>query len=207
MRFKSDLRWTNDRGMDAQLSNSVPLTTCCCLPTTWCTFWWRIARSPAAIFMSALAAGGGFEAIENIGYMVIPMTDPADSDIHMTLGAVIFRACLFTHILWSGYVGVRLAQRQFGPKASRPSLILTFAPPMVLHGLWDWCAFSTSSLGEGATLLGLLAIFGISICIVVLPIRKGALSTDRCGHVPQSCEYPSPHKLSNPFWRGPPETC
>jgi len=176
LRFKSDLRWTNDRGVDAQLSNSVPRTTCCCLPTDAFTFWWRIARSPAAIFMSALAAGGGFEAIENILYMVIPMSDPSHSEIHMTLGTVIFRACLFTHILWTGYVGVRLAQRQFGPKDSRPTLVLTFVPPMVLHGLWDWWAFSASSMGVLG--LGLGSIFCISILLVLLPIRQGALSSD-----------------------------
>merc|ERR1712113_315423 len=73
MRFKPDPHWTKEHGVNAQMSKSVPRTTCCCFPTTVCTFWWRIAYSPAAIFMSSLAAGGGFQAVENVEYMVLPM--------------------------------------------------------------------------------------------------------------------------------------
>lgn len=162
LRFKSQPTWTDERCVQSYRTDAVPRRTCC-ISTKTCTCWWRLAKTPEAIFLGALAAGGGFESFENILYMF-----NNDSSLFMNF----VRAVLCNHLLWTGYVGMRLAQRQFGPPNEQRSLICILLPVVFLHGLWDWCA-------SGAiipVIFWIPGIFFLSLGILVVPLRRGALS-------------------------------
>jgi RsiW-degrading membrane proteinase PrsW (M82 family) len=72
MRFKTKALWVHP-GEDSlglhTITDRVPRRTCCFFATATCTCWWRLAETPEAIFLSTMAAGAGFESIENILYM------------------------------------------------------------------------------------------------------------------------------------------
>lgn len=193
-RIKTKPWWVQGDGQscnDNCQSNAVPRTWCFCCPTKDCTCWWRLAETPEAVFLCALAAGAGFEAIENIQYM-LPATfrnfqqhpDEAQNaqgqnarDLALnTLYTNTFRALMILHIVWTGYIGLRFAQRFFSVPEKQPTLVSIFLPVMILHGLWDWVAFDQGKILPGwLALLSLLVMFGISLYLCFGLALKGAL--------------------------------
>jgi RsiW-degrading membrane proteinase PrsW (M82 family) len=166
IRFKKEAMWTlpvEDVCGERTRTERVPRTTCYCFPSTICTFWWRVASRPEAVFLSAMAAAAGFEAIENIEYM-FPVTFNKRNSMEVNMAINLFRAVLATHVLWSGLVGIRFAQRLFAPDDKKPSLVMTLLPSMVLHGLWDFCAFYYPSL------LILLVLYLVSLYMFLAPL-------------------------------------
>mmetsp|Transcript_81058 Transcript_81058/g.127667 ORF Transcript_81058/g.127667 Transcript_81058/m.127667 type:complete len:477 (-) Transcript_81058:35-1465(-) len=188
LRFKSQSNWARedeDRCGAPTATERVPRKTCLGLfDSTFCTFWWRLAETPVAVFLAAMAAGGGFESIENIEYMFPGIVNASStgsassaSDGHVSVQAALagnlIRAVLSLHVVWTGYIGLRLAQRQFSSQlgCEKPSWAMTLLPTIVLHALWDWFA-SGSYL---PWFIWMPAIFITSICIVVVPIKLGVL--------------------------------
>jgi len=170
LRFKSQARWASpdEEACGQRLrTEAVPRRTCFVFPTTCCTFWWRLAKTPEAVFFGAMAAAGGFESIENIEYM-FPVLKSLEGD---SIAENLFRAVLSVHVLWSGYVGIRLAQRQFKPHHERPSLATAFLPSMIIHGIWDWCAFGNIF----PAFLWIPVLYAVSVCMVLIPLKQGAL--------------------------------
>jgi len=123
-----------------------------------------------AVWMGALAAGAGFESIENIAYMF--QAKAAGGAF-----ANLFRAALCCHVLWTGYLGMQLARRQFNPPEQKPHLATAFLPPIMLHGAWDYVVSSeqTGTLSGGTDLKLLLSILIISIGILVIPVCCGGV--------------------------------
>jgi len=206
-RFKSNPRWAsreedNDCVQRYQTEN-VPTRTCFAFQSTMCTCWWRIAETPVAVWMGALAAGGGFESIENIEYMF---------QVKAAGGAFanLFRAALCCHVLWTGYLGMQLARRQFNPPEQKPNLATAFLPPIMLHGAWDYVASSgqTGTLSGGAQLFLLLFILITSIGILVIPVCCGGVfrSAARMGdgdprNVLLNQPRPYPNQQAHQTWR------
>merc|ERR1711972_101955 len=81
------------------------------------------------------------------------------------------RGAMPMHVLWTGYVGIRLAERMFKPEKDRPSLVMAFLPSMVMHGLWDYFGFARVD----TLIYGLPILMVVSILMVVVPIKRGAL--------------------------------
>lgn len=191
-RIKTKPWWSElaqDNCVERRHTTSVPRNICGCFPTRCCTCWWRLVETPEAVFLCAIASGAGFEAIENIQYMVNPMKmvmdfaargTESEEDIHQAVVQIMvantFRALMFVHILWTGFVGLRLSQYFFAPPESKPTLFLgVFAPVMVLHGLWDWVAFDTLILGPFMKWSTLLILLIVSIYICFGAVQKGVL--------------------------------
>lgn len=173
MRFKTKALWVHP-GEDSlglhTITDRVPRRTCCFFATATCTCWWRLAETPEAIFLSTMAAGAGFESIENILYMFHNLD--AGLNMENPTAAVVGngkRALLAVHVFWSGYIGIRLAQRFFAPDGMKPGWMSVMMPPMLVHGLWNWCAHNNIH-----PYYWLAPLFFTSIALVVVPIRLGA---------------------------------
>eukprot|EP00929_Paragymnodinium_shiwhaense_P072268 TRINITY_DN36684_c0_g1_i1.p1 TRINITY_DN36684_c0_g1~~TRINITY_DN36684_c0_g1_i1.p1 ORF type:complete len:456 (-),score=51.42 TRINITY_DN36684_c0_g1_i1:286-1653(-) len=190
LRIKTKPRWNSEQQMACPgncATKEVPTKTCLCLRTDVCTCWWRLVETPEAVVLCALAAGAGFESGENIQYMLNParLADTMQREELITQVAVsnTVRALMFMHILWTGYVGLRMAQRIFNEPSKKPSLVTMYLPVMVIHGLWDWVAFAQPWMNGWLFLFLLLILFILSILILAVPLCTGALRQDARGSV------------------------
>ncbi len=82
---------------------------------------------------------------------------------------------MIMHMLWTGFVGVRLSQYIFAAPESKPSLLGIFGPVMVIHGLWDWVAFDQIILNGWVKLLIMLFLFAISTSMCFGAVQRGIL--------------------------------
>ena len=79
---------------------------------------------PQHVLLAAVAAGAGFEAVENLEYGLAM----ASTEANMALPVVIIRGFFPMHICWTGMIGVGLARRLFLPRKQSPSLFGTLWP-------------------------------------------------------------------------------
>lgn len=178
LRLRTQPLWVDSNATFCSRLNgkAVPRTVCCCFPTVCCTFWWRLAERPVTVFLCSVAAAGGFQAIENVQYMVRPIlaSNEPGQNITAAMITIILRALLPLHMLWTGFVGIRLGQRFFSEPDKQPWVILgALLPVMIIHGFWDWLVSQELNIWLKFALISLV-IF-ISACICYVPIQSGAL--------------------------------
>jgi len=135
--------------------------------------------------LGAIAAGAGFEALENLEYAF-----NADNVAEAT-GLAIFRGLLPLHICWTGLVGVGLARRLFRPEDST-CLLGIVLPVMLLHGLYDFSALLLNSYGnlKDQTVEDVEVEAKLLLCIVVVvteTCRRFASATGCRLFSPRSC--------------------
>ena len=92
-----------------------------------CGWWFRLAPTPQHVLLAAVAAGAGFEAGENLGYVL------QYKNSMMALRGATLRAISPLHICWTGMVGVGLARRLFLPRDQSPSLLGVVGPVALLN--------------------------------------------------------------------------
>lgn len=108
-----------------------------------CGCWYKLAPTPYHVILSALAAGAGFECLENIKYVFF------NTDALQRLGSnaggsdllqIAVMRCMTSglHMVWTGIIGWGLARRLFLPEEERPCLLTVVLPSMVLHGMYDY---------------------------------------------------------------------
>merc|ERR1740121_174288 len=106
-----------------------------------CGCWYKLAPTPYHVLLSALAAGAGFECLENVKFVFVdshalPRLSAGNSNM---LSMAVAR-CVSSglHMVWTGLLGYGLARRLFLPEEQRWSLIAVLLPSIVLHGLYDY---------------------------------------------------------------------
>jgi len=108
--------------------DDVPETCCCGMffsqSSGDCGWWFKLAPTPQHVLLAAVAAGAGFEAVENLEYGLAM----ASTEANMALPVVIIRGFFPMHICWTGMIGVGLARRLFLPRKQSPSLFGTLWP-------------------------------------------------------------------------------
>eukprot|EP00747_Dinoflagellata_sp_TGD_P105497 gnl/TRDRNA2_/TRDRNA2_169557_c0_seq2.p1 gnl/TRDRNA2_/TRDRNA2_169557_c0~~gnl/TRDRNA2_/TRDRNA2_169557_c0_seq2.p1 ORF type:complete len:429 (-),score=44.57 gnl/TRDRNA2_/TRDRNA2_169557_c0_seq2:41-1327(-) len=129
----------------------------------------KLAQGPHSYFLACLSAGAGFETLETLLYIGKGSTNR----LLLCTG--------FLHTLWTGYVGLRLAQLVYREvKCSTGGMLVRALPlPVLMHGTWDYVVFANGSKpwalsnSTADCCLWLLGI--ISLLLVVVPIASGAL--------------------------------
>ena len=169
-----------------------------------CGWWFKLAPTPQHVLLAAVAAGAGFEAVENLSYGL------AAKEVDLALPVVIIRGFFPLHICWTGMIGVGLARRLFLPRKQSPSLfgmlwpvsrlspvdpstfckfmlivrlVLHMGPEaMLLHGMSDYSVilfetFVTAKDPGGCALVPLLSemLLQVTSCLCVSP---GSLCRD-----------------------------
>ncbi|CAE8631483.1 unnamed protein product [Polarella glacialis] len=184
-RLKVRSAWSDDSCAEDFRTDCVPRTSFFVFSTACCPWYWRLARTPEGVFLSSLAAGAGFEAIQNIAYALAPGTR---WDMrHITAGEIRspvgLRSILCLQVLWTGFVGIQFAKRLFAPRARGPvedcfrTWTTGLLPVVLLHGVWDWVGYS-SFMSEVTQLIMFLLLAVVSVAMVVVPIARGALRSD-----------------------------
>jgi RsiW-degrading membrane proteinase PrsW (M82 family) len=115
----------------------------CHIPLTARGWWMKLADSPLAVALCGVAAGGGLATTEN--FMYIFSQESIDkafgaNDLESAYGRI---AASFAHMVWTGYAACGLAKFQFLPPGSpgRPRRKTSYLlPPIILHGLYNWCS-------------------------------------------------------------------
>jgi len=118
-----------------------------------CGCWYKLAPTPYHVVLSALAAGAGFECLENVKYVFV------NTDALERLGApgggtlleIAEMRCLTSglHMVWTGIIGWGLAQRLFLSEGLRPSLLRVILPSIMLHGMYDYSLSALPAVAKG----------------------------------------------------------
>lgn len=121
-----------------------------------CGCWYKLAATPYHVILSALAAGAGFESLENIKYVFVNTDALQRLRLGLPGGGTLLEIaemrCLTSglHMVWTGIIGWGLARRLFLPEEERPSLLRVILPSIVLHGLYDYSLSAMPSVAQGA---------------------------------------------------------
>lgn len=107
-----------------------------------CGCWYKLAPTPYHVILTALAAGAGFECLENIMYVFVTtdaltrLGNPGGSN----LLSIAELRCVTSglHVAWTGLIGFGLARKLFLPEDQQPSLLCVVLPSIILHGLYDY---------------------------------------------------------------------
>mmetsp|Transcript_48716 Transcript_48716/g.150444 ORF Transcript_48716/g.150444 Transcript_48716/m.150444 type:complete len:415 (-) Transcript_48716:144-1388(-) len=123
----------------------IPARCCCDLfraaPASCCGWWYKLAPTPYHVILCALAAGAGFECIENVLYVLAGSKDALQVAVARAITSGL-------HVVWTGLIGWGLAQRLFCAESQRPSLLRVILPPMLLHGVFDYSLSAMASLAK-----------------------------------------------------------
>jgi len=115
----------------------------CRLPFTGRGWWMKLGDCRLAIALCGVAAGGGLATTENFMYIFSKESlDKAftEGDLESAYGRI---AASFAHMVWTGYASCGLAKYYFLDPSdpARPKRKCSYLlPPIILHGLYNWCS-------------------------------------------------------------------
>lgn len=146
-----------------------------------CGWWFKLAPTPQHVLLAAVAAGAGFEAVENLSYGL------AAKEVDLALPVVIIRGFIPLHICWTGMIGVGLARRLFLPRKQSPSLFGMLWPAMLLHGMSDYSVILFETFVTAKDPGGCALAMMLELCVWLVTFARFAVASGLRLSSPRSC--------------------
>ncbi len=132
-----------------------------------------VYRTEADGLLFGIAAGMGFAALETIGYGISAFTE-SQGDVTAVAQVLLIRG-LFSpagHAAWTGFIcGVLWHERQCaGHFRLTPPIVGAYLLAVTLHASWN--IMSTPAIPPAVAPLGLLAVAGLSVSLMIGRLRR-----------------------------------